>query len=365
MQMKHPPDMITTMEALRSYLPDAAKKFPEELLEQYPMAIPEYYLNLIDFSDENDPILKMSVPSPEELQADGTFDTSGECQNTKSCGLQHKYNETALILSTNLCAMYCRYCFRKRLVGLDTQETVADVDTVVDYIKNHPEIQNVLISGGDSFLNSNRKIAEYLEKLCDIDHLDYIRFGTKTPIVLPQRILEDEELQEILRTYCSKKQIYISTQFNHPNELSELSVAAIHCLQKQGVIVKNQSVLLRGVNDSADTLTALFRMLTKAGIVPYYLFQCRPVTGVKNHFQVPILQGIDIVRRVKQQTSGNAKAFRYALSNERGKLEILGCKDPDTVLLQYHQAKNLDDCGVIFQREITPQTYWYDGTAKP
>ena len=363
--MKHPPNMITNIEALRSYLPDVAQKLPEELLAQYPMAIPEYYLNLIDFSDENDPILRMSVPSPEELQVDGTFDTSGECQNTKYCGLQHKYSETALILSTNLCAMYCRYCFRKRLVGLDTQETVADVDTVVDYIRNHPEIHNVLISGGDSFLNSNRKIAEYLEKLCDIDHLDYIRFGTKTPIVLPQRILEDEELQKILRTYCAKKQIYISTQFNHPKELTETSVAAIHCLQDQGIIVKNQSVLLRGVNDSAETLATLFKRLTKVGIVPYYLFQCRPVTGVKTHFQVPIKQGIEIVQNVKRQTSGNAKDFRYVLSNERGKLEILGCKDPDTVLMQYHQAKNSEECGVIFQQELTPHTYWYDGTVAP
>ncbi len=365
MQRKETEKMITTMEALRSYLPEAAQKFPEALLAQYPMAIPEYYLKLIDFSDENDPILRMCVPSPEELQVDGSFDTSGECQNTKYCGLQHKYRETALILSTNLCAMYCRYCFRKRLVGLDTQETVADVDTVTDYIKNHPEIHNVLISGGDAFLNSNATIAEYLEKLCAIDHLDYIRFGTKTPIVLPQRILEDGELQEILRTYCAKKQLYVSTQFNHPKELSETSVAAIHCLQNQGVIIKNQSVLLRGVNDSAETLAALFRRLTKVGIVPYYLFQCRPVTGVKTHFQVPIKQGIEIVQNVKRHTSGNAKNFRYVLSNERGKLEILGCQEPNTVLLQYHQAKHSEECGVIFQREITDQTYWYDGTTVP
>jgi len=329
------------------------------------MAIPEYYLNLIDFSNKNDPILRMSVPSPEELQVDGTFDTSGECQNTKASGLQHKYSETALILSTNLCAMYCRYCFRKRLVGLDTEETVADVDAVVDYIKQHPEIHNVLISGGDSFLNSNGKIAEYLEKLCEIDHLDYIRFGTKTPIVLPQRILGDPELQQILRTYCAKKQLYVSTQYNHPNELSKESVAAIRCLQDQGIIIKNQSVLLRGVNDSADTLATLFKSLTKVGIVPYYLFQCRPVTGVKTHFQVPIKQGIEIVQNVKRQTSGNAKDFRYVLSNERGKLEILGCKDQDTVLLQYHQAKHTKECSVIFERKITDQTYWYDGNTKP
>ncbi len=365
MQMKQTEKMITTREALRSYLPEAAQKIPEALLTKYPMAIPEYYLNLIDFSDENDPILKMCVPSPEELQLDGNFDTSGEGQNTKSTGLQHKYSETALILSTNRCAMYCRYCFRKRLVGLETEETNADIDAVVDYITHHPEIHNVLISGGDAFLNSNRRIAEYLEKLCAIDHLDYIRFGTKTPIVLPQRILEDKELQEILRTHSTKKQLYISTQFNHPRELSELSVAAIHCLQNQGVIIKNQSVLLRGVNDSADILATLFKQLTKVGIVPYYLFQCRPVTGVKNHFQVPIKQGIEIVQNVKRQTSGNAKDFRYVLSNERGKLEILGCKDPNTVLLQYHQAKKSEECSVIFQRDINDQTCWYDGTTIP
>ena len=328
--MKPPPNMITNIEALRSYLPDVAQKLPEELLAQYPMAIPEYYLNLIDFSDENDPILRMSVPSPEELQVDGTFDTSGECQNTKYCGLQHKYSETALILSTNLCAMYCRYCFRKRLVGLDTQETVADVDTVVDYIRNHPEIHNVLISGGDSFLNSNHKIAEYLEKLCDIDHLDYIRFGTKTPIVLPQRILEDEELQKILRTYCAKKQIYISTQFNHPKELTETSVAAIHCLQDQGIIVKNQSVLLRGVNDCVHVMRKLVNGLSYLRVRPYYLYQCDLSEGIA-HFRTPVSKGVEIIEGLRGHTSGYCvPTFVVDAPGGGGKIPVM----PDYVITQ-------------------------------
>ena len=350
--------IITKLPELSEFLPEAAKDLTDGLLKQFPMAIPEYYLNLIDPNDPNDPILKMAVPSLLELQTDGTFDTSGEGENTKIKGLQHKYRETALILSTNQCAMYCRYCFRKRLVGLSTQEMVQDMDAVISYIQTHTEINNVLVSGGDSLLNSNRTLGTYLERLSCIDHLDYIRFGSKVPIVLPDRILKDEELQALFRSYCKKKQIYVVTQFNHPNELTAQSIAAVKCLQSLGVIVKNQTVLMRGVNDRADCIATLFNLLVRNGIVPYYLFQCRPVSGVKNHFQVPIMQGISLVQDVKQRTSGNGKNFRYVLSNEQGKLEIVGIPQPGRVLLQYHQAKEISRCGALFERDIDAQTYW-------
>ena len=358
MYTKMPDRIITTLPELSAFLPETAKGLSDELLKQFPMAIPEYYLNLIDFSDPNDPIFKMSVPSLQELQTDGVFDTSGEGKNTKIKGLQHKYRETSLILSTNQCAMYCRYCFRKRLVGLNTQEMVHDIDAVVSYIQTHTEINNVLVSGGDSLLNSNHTLGIYLEKLSCIDHLDYIRFGSKVPIVLPDRILKDDELQALFRSYCEKKQIYVVTQFNHPNELTEQSIAAVKCLQRLGVIVKNQTVLMQDVNDSADCIAALFNLLVRNGIVPYYLFQCRPVSGVKNHFQVPIMKGISIVQDVKQRTSGNGKDFRYVLSNEHGKLEIVGIQQPGKVLLQYHQAKDISSCGALFERDIDEQTYW-------
>lgn len=216
------------------------------ILERYPMSVTEYYLSLIDFKDIDDPIRKMCIPSISETDMSGELDTSGEFENTVITGMQHKYKETALILSTHQCAMYCRHCFRKRLVGLSDKEIGKYFNQMAGYVREHKEISNVLISGGDSFLNSNERIEELLKLFTPIRHVDYIRFGTRTPVVLPMRITEDEELQNILRQYNRRKQLYVVTQFNHPRELTKEAIASVNCLQKLGVPVKNQTVLLKG-----------------------------------------------------------------------------------------------------------------------
>ena len=205
-----------------------------EIAEKFPISIPAYYLSLINKEDKNDPIRKMAIPSEFEKDLEGTFDTSGEGDNTVITGMQHKYNETVMILSTNQCAMYCRHCFRKRLVGLSDEEIAKHFEEMAQYIKEHKEISNVLISGGDSLVNSNTKIEYLLKLFTSIDNLDFIRFGTRIPVVMPQRISEDLQLLEILKKYSKKKQIYIVTQFNHPNEVTEESKKAIKMLQKIG-----------------------------------------------------------------------------------------------------------------------------------
>ncbi|NMB42673.1 MAG: KamA family radical SAM protein, partial [Clostridiales bacterium] len=243
-------------------LDDEQVKELNDLLDQYPMLIPEYYYSLIDFNDPDDPIMKMSIPSSYEFDRDGSFDTSGEGDNTKLPGLQHKYAQTALILSTNKCAMYCRHCFRKRLVGLSTEEVVDHLGEIVAYIKEHEEISNVLISGGDSFVNSNSVIEKYLKALTDIPHLDFIRFGTRTPVVLPSRISEDKELLDLLKEYGNKKHLMVVTQFNHPKEITNEAKKAIKALLDVNVTVRNQTVLLGGVNDKPEILGQLFKSLT-------------------------------------------------------------------------------------------------------
>ena len=248
---------ISTAEELRACIPVSKDDNIEDVVYKFPASIPEYYLSLIDADDPHDPIRKMSVPSSGELAEGGTFDTSGESSNTVLKGMQHKYARTVLILSTNKCAMYCRYCFRKRMVGSTESEIADNLDDIFAYIKEHTEITNVLISGGDSFLLENEQIEKYLSALCEIDHLNYIRFGTKTPIVLPKRITEDKELLDILKKYSAKKQIYVHTQFNHPSEITEKSTAAVKCLINAGVMVKNQAVLLKGVNDDPEILSKL------------------------------------------------------------------------------------------------------------
>lgn len=355
---------ITTAAELKDalHLDERQEKRLEEILERFPMSIPKYYLSLIDWEHcEDDPIRKMCIPSIEETDLSGAFDTSGEGDNTVMVGLQHKYHETALILSTHECAMYCRHCFRKRLVGVSSEETTGNIDEMAAYVRSHPEINNVLISGGDAFLNSNRILEYYLKTFSEIPHLDLIRFGTRTPVVLPMRIYEDPELIELLEKYNQKKQIYVVTQFNHPNELTEEAKKAIQVLLKAGVIVKNQTVLLKGVNDSGSVLGGLLKKLIACGVVPYYIFQCRPVSGVKNQFQVPIRKAYEIVEEAKRMQSGQGKCVRYVMSHTTGKIEILGPGKDGEMLLKYHQAKKDEDIGRIFSIPLTPAQTWLDG----
>lgn len=227
----------------------------KEIVAEYPMAVTDYYLSLIDPADAKDPIRKMCIPSLEEFSDEGESDTSGETDNTVMLGVQHKYPFTALILATNRCAMYCRHCFRKRMVGATEAEINSNFLATVDYITHHKEINNILITGGDSFMLTNEMIERYLETFTDMDHLDFIRFGTRVPVVFPDRIRKDGELQEIFRKYSKKKQIYIITQFNHPRELTEEAVDCIRIFREMGIIVRNQTVLLKGINDDPEVLS--------------------------------------------------------------------------------------------------------------
>lgn len=354
---------VTQAQELKDFLnlTDSQEKHLGEILKQFPMSIPQYYLSLINWNDyKNDPVYKMCIPSIEETDLSGAFDTSGEGDNTVLVGLQHKYHETALILSTHECAMYCRHCFRKRLVGLSSEETTDNIGTMADYVRSHKEITNVLISGGDAFLNSNRTLEHYLNLFTQIPHLDLIRFGTRTPVVFPMRIYDDSELLHMLQSYNNQKQIYVVTQFNHPNELTPESKKAIKALTNIGIIVKNQTVLLKGINDRPETLGSLLKELTAFGVVPYYIFQCRPVTGVKQQFQVPLLKGYEIVEKAKRMQNGQGKCIRYIMSHKTGKIEILGSVKENELLMKYHQAKYDEDQGRIFTLPVTADQTWLE-----
>ena len=332
----------------------------QAIAEDYPMCVNPYYLGLIVPDDPNDPIRRMSIPDAAEFVSGGNADTSGEASNTVVRGMQHKYRQTALILSTNQCAMYCRHCFRKRMAGKENQdETAVDIYAMAEYVRVHPEINNVLISGGDAFLNSNDTIRKYLEVFSEIPSIHYIRFGTRTPVVLPQRITEDEELVRILHEYGTKTQIIIVTQFNHPRELTGEAKKAVRILHQNGCVIRNQTVLLKGVNDNEQTLADLMNGLVSAGVIPYYLFQCRPAAGVKNQFQVPIRKAVDIVDGAKKHMSGQAKGFRYAMSHPTGKIEILG-NTGQGVLFKYHQAKHDDNHARYIVKNLSPNDCWLD-----
>ncbi len=334
----------------------------KEVTEIHPTLISKYYLSLINKRDKNDPIRKLAIPSEDELITIGSYDPSNEASNTKMPGLQHKYKQTAFIIATNRCAMYCRHCFRKRLVGLKTSEVLSRYNKAVAYVRRHKEINNVLISGGDSLMLPTKIIRQFIEKLLPLKHLDFIRFGTRAPVTYPHRIIDDPELLKLFKQYSVKgRRINIVTHFNHPNEVTKYSRQAIDLLQKAGVSVYNQTVLLHEVNDNPKTLSNLWTQLIKMEVMPYYFFQCRPVSRVKSHFQVPLYRGIQIFEKAKSNVGGHimCKRFKFIMSHETGKIEIIGI-DKGRIYFKYHHAKDPKNAGKLFSRKLNKTGGWLD-----
>ena len=352
---------ICTVEQLKAFTdlsPKQEKKL-KQITQKHPMHVTPYYMSLIDWNNPDDPIRKMAIPSIDEFNLQGSYDTSGEAENTKMPGLQHKYSETALILATNKCAMYCRHCFRKRLVGLQTKEILGRFEDAANYIKQHKHINNVLVTGGDPLVLNNEVIERLLSILSDIPQIKFIRFGSRAPVTFPSRF-EDKKLLQILSKYSRPdRRIYVVTQFNHPKEITKQSINAVDNLMKAGVIVNNQTVLLKGVNDNPITLANLLNKLVSIGVIPYYVFQCRPVKRVKHNFQVPLSKGIEIVEKAKEHCNGHSKRFRYIISHRTGKIEILGIFE-DEIYFKYHQAKNKNKIGKIFKRPLNKNAGWLD-----
>lgn len=353
---------ICNIEQLVKYI-DLTKKEQRQLkkiIKKHPIKITEYYLSLIDRNDPNDPIKKMVIPSIGEFDLTGSYDTSDEQKNTKMPGLQHKYAQTALILLTNRCSTYCRYCFRKRLVGLSKEEILHKLNDAVKYIKKHHEINNVLVTGGDPFVLSTKIIKTTLESLLTIPHLNFIRFGTKIPVTFPDRIIEDKDLVDLLKKSSKKdKRLYIVTHFNHPREITKKSIDAIGKLISSGLIINNQMVLLKDVNDNAEIISGLQNKLVEIGVNPYYIFQCRPVKRVKKTFQVPLYRGYYIIEKAKQNLHGLSKRFKYVMAHKTGKIEVVGIFENE-ICFKYHQAESQKNSGKFFKKKINKTAGWLD-----
>ncbi len=355
-------DTINTLEELKSYinLTPQEEDILGRVIDKHPMRITKYYLSLIDKNDRNDPLRKLVVPLEEELITSGSYDTSGEEENTRTIGLQHKYSQTALLLATDQCSAYCRFCFRKRLVGVTNSEILRHCDAAMDYIRRHREINNVLISGGDPFILPIEVIEKFLRALSSISHVDFIRFGTRVPVVFPSRILKGNNLLKNLKKYSrEEKRIYVITHFNHPGEITKESIEAVNRLIDSNIIINNQTVLMRGVNDNDSVLSDLLNNLVKIGVNPYYVFQCRPVMRVQHHFQVPLYNGYQIVEKAKKRLNGISKRFKYIMSHWSGKIEIIGIMD-DEIYFKYHQARLPEDIGRFFKRRLNREAGWID-----
>ncbi|RWP55361.1 condensation domain-containing protein [Mesorhizobium sp.] len=321
--------------------------------------VTKFYREQITNSGYYDQLKYIVEPSIEEFESPGKLDTSGEHDNTVVRGLQHKYAQTGLLLVTDRCASYCRYCFRKRMVGKDSDEIAPDFAQIAKYIHGHPEMTNVLLSGGDPFVLSTAKLEKILEHLLPIPHLGSIRFGTKALAYQPKRF-EDSALPALFRRiHEAGKTAVIVTHFDHIGEISVDTERNIRSLSARGVQFLNQSVLLAKVNDDPKILAATFAKCHQMGVHPYYLFQGRPVKGA-SHFQVSLRRGVEIAHGINQRLSGIQKTFKYIMSHYTGKIEILDMGADHRVYMRYHQNKTPEKIGKIFSRPHIEGACWLD-----
>jgi KamA family protein len=343
---------------------EALKNIPEEerrdlarVAEKYSFRANSYYLRLIDWSDPDDPIRRIVVPHTAELESCGDLDVSAERSNYVVPGCQHKYPHTALLLCTENCGGFCRFCFRKRLFMDDSSEAAVDITPGLEYIRRTPQITNVLLTGGDPLFLSTRRLAEIIGRIREIPHVKIIRLGSKMPAYNPYRVIDDPELLEVLARYSSPTaRIYLMTHFNVPRELTGVSRRALDLLMKSGVVMANQSPLLRGINDRPEVLAELMRQLSFAGVPPYYFFQCRPTTGNRS-FLLPIVEAYHVIERAKAKVSGLAKRARFVMSLASGKVEMVGL-NRDHILVRYHRARDPNDEGRVLAVDRDDRAFW-------
>lgn len=339
-------------------LTEAERKRLRRIIDKYDFRSNEYYLSLINWEDPEDPIRRIIIPGEGELKEYGKWDASDEASNYVVPGCQHKYKTTALLLVSEVCGGYCRFCFRKRLFRNDITEANPNPGPGIEYIKKHPEINNVLLTGGDSLILSNKKLANILKQLREIDHVKIIRLGSKLPAYFPMRIYEDLEFLSLIRKYTAPdKRIYVMAHFNHPNELTLQAMRGIKALHDAGAIVVNQTPILKGINDNPTVLAELLNQLSWAGVTPYYFFINRPVAG--NHdFVLSLKEAYGVVEQAKAVTSGLGKRVRLVMSHKSGKIEILAIHD-NKAYLKYHQSKT-GEYGEFMILECPDDATWFD-----
>ncbi len=251
----------------------------QPVVERYPLCITPYYLELAETADRRDPILRQCLPDARELQSAGTSDPFAEDASTDVHGLVQRYPDRALVMTTSACAVACRHCTRKNILGPDRHIVGQEGwQAACRALRDRPQVREVILSGGDPLLLETDVLDHMLSDLHAIRHVEVVRIGTRVPVVLPMRI--DDELADML---AARRPLWVNTQFNHPCEITADSMAACEQLIGRGIPVSNQAVLLRGVNDDVDTLRVLCNSLQRNMIRPYYVFQCDPVTGT-GHF---------------------------------------------------------------------------------
>ena len=304
------------------------------------MGITPYFFNLVDPFDPECPIRRQVIPRIEEMTyaPNDMADPCGEDHDMPVPGLVHRYPDRVLFLVTDRCASYCRYCTRSRVVsGVGEQELELDFDRAIDYLKKHTEVRDVLLSGGDALLLSDKKLGDLLGRLRAIDHIEFLRIGSRVPIFLPQRITP--ELCAMLKQYHP---LWMSVHVNHPKELTSEVRDALGRLADAGIPLGNQSVLLRGVNDDPVVMKTLVQKLLRCRVRPYYIYQCDLIKG-SSHLRAPVSKGIEIIESLRGHTSGYAVP-QYVIDGPGGggKIPInpnyVVARMPDRIVLRNYKG---------------------------
>ena len=265
------------------------------------VAITPYYLSKIDENNPNDPIRLQAIPRIDETMiSDSDMDDPlHEDTDSPTPGLTHRYPDRTLLLLTDQCSMYCRHCTRRRKAG-ETDAPMPDkyIDDAIEYIKSNKEVRDVILSGGDPLTLSDEKLESVISRIYEIEHVEIIRIGSRIPVVLPQRITDN--LVNMLKKYPP---IWFNTHFNHPNEITPEAKIALAKLADNGIVLGNQSVLLKKINDHIDVMKNLVHLLVRNRVRPYYIYQCDLSNGIA-HFRTPVSKGIEIIESLRGHTSG-------------------------------------------------------------
>jgi lysine 2,3-aminomutase len=323
---------------------------------EYKLAIPPYYFSLIVCDDPNDPIRLQSVTSPLEAENPSGYELEDPLEEDKDMpvpGLTHRYPDRVLLVTTHVCTMYCRFCTRKRatMVRGGWDAVSHDDERMIDYIREHREIRDVIVSGGDPLTLPTAKLKFFLDNLAAIPHVDVIRIGTRVPVTLPQR-LYDQELIDLL---AGAGKVWIQTHFNHPREVTPEAARVCDALLRAGMPINNHSVLLKGVNDDLDTMRRLMRALLRIKVRPYYIFHCDPVIGA-GHFRTSVWKGLEIIEGLRGHMSGlGIPTYVVDSPHGGGKIPLmpnyLVSASDDAVIL-----RNFEGMLVRYQAEDKPAT---------
>lgn len=322
-----------------------------ETLSKFRMGITPYYASLMDRDDHRCPIRMQAVPTIMETHK-GSADMEDplhEDTDSPVPGLTHRYPDRVLFLITDQCSMYCRHCTRRRFAGQKDGEVGMDrIERAIEYIRNTPQVRDVLLSGGDALLVSDEKLESIIKRLREIPHVEVIRIGSRAPVVVPQRITDN--LVNMLKKYHP---VWLNTHFNHPKEITEESKEAIRKLADAGIPLGNQSVLLRGVNDCVHVMKKLVQDLVKIRVRPYYIYQCDLSMGIE-HFRTPVAKGIEIIEGLRGHTSGYAvPTFVVDAPGGGGKTPVM----PNYVVSMNHNKVILRNFEGVITTYTEPDNY--------